>query len=81
MDKILFIIYVFVAFSLMFLYEKIYPYTEDETLDCSSREQRRIYNSMMAICVAFWPIPILIYIIKLVIDFLNWISQKKNESE
>lgn len=79
MEHIFFLIYIGVAFLLMFLYEKIYPYEEDDSSDYSSRDQKRMYNSMLVMGVVFWPILLLAYIIRWAMDFVECTRKKKGE--
>lgn len=74
-----FIIYICIAFLSMFLYEKIYPFEEDETLEDSIRYQKRMYDSMMIMAAMFWPILLLEFLIRWALDFVKWLKQKKNK--
>ena len=77
MEWIFVVIYTVVAFFLMFIYEKVYPYEEDITLGYSDRYQRRMYNSALAVGVILWPIMLSILIIRLAIDFVKKLNQKR----
>ena len=72
---ILFGIYMLIAFVLMFVFDKIYPYTENETLDISSYQQKNMHNSMMIMVSVFWPISLLAFAIR----WVNELLQKKNK--
>lgn len=74
---ILFVIYILIAFVLMFVFDKIYPYTENKTLDISSHQQKRMYNSMMIMVVLFWPISLLAFAIR----WINELLQKDKDSK
>ena len=85
MDWIFTVIYAVVAFVLLFLYEKIFPYEEDITLGYSDRYQRKMYYSSMAIGVVFWPmmltIFLLAYAIRWSLGFVKWLGKKNKEDE
>lgn len=79
MEWIFFKIYICIAFLSMFLYEKMYPFEEDETLEFSNRYQKRMYNSMMTMAAILWPILLLEFLIRWALDFVKWLKQKKNK--
>jgi hypothetical protein len=68
---ILFVIYILIAVVLLFVFDKIYPYTENETLDISSYQQKRMYNSMMIMVSVFWPISLLAFAIRWIKELLQ----------
>lgn len=68
---ILFVIYILIAVVLLFVFDKIYPYTENETLDISSYQQKRMYNSMMIMVSVFWPISLLAFAIRWIQELLQ----------
>ena len=74
---ILFVIYILIAFVLMFVFDKMYPYMENETLDISSYQQKRMYNSMMIMVSVFWPISLLAFAIR----WVNELLQKNKNSK
>lgn len=67
----LFVIYILIAVVLLFVFDKIYPYTENEELDISSYQQKRMHNSMMIMVALFWPIPILAFSIRWIKELLQ----------
>ena len=68
---ILFVIYILIAFVLMFVFDKLYPYMENETLDISSYQQKKMHNSMMIMVSVFWPISLLAFAIRWVNELLQ----------
>lgn len=74
---ILFVIYILIAFVLIFVFDKIYPYMENETLDISSYQQKKMNNSMMIMASMFWPISLLTFAIR----WINELLQKNKDNK
>lgn len=74
---VLFVIYILIAFLLIFVFDKIYPYMENETLDISSYQQKNMHNSMMIMASLFWPISLVAFAIR----WINKLLQKNKDSK
>lgn len=74
---ILFVIYILIAFLLIFVFDKIYPYMENKTLDISSYQQKKIHNSMMIAVYMFWPISLVAFAIR----WTNELLQKNKDGK
>lgn len=74
---VLFVIYILIAFLLIFVFDRIYPYMENETLDISSYQQKKMHNSMMIMASLFWPISL----VEFAIRWIHKLLQKNKDSE
>ena len=74
---VLFVIYILIAFLLMFVFVKMYPYMENETLDISNYQQKKMHNNMLIMVSVFWPISLLAFAIR----WVNELLQKNKDSK
>jgi cytochrome bd-type quinol oxidase subunit 2 len=74
---VLFVIYILIAVLLIFVFDKLYPYVENETLDISSYQQKKTHNSMMIMASMFWPISLVAFAIR----WTNELLQKNKDGE
>lgn len=74
---VLFVIYILIAFLLIFVFDKLYPYMENETLDISNYQQKNMHNSMMIMVSMFWPISLVAFAIR----WTNELLQKNKDGK
>ena len=71
------VIYILIALVLIFVFDKTYPYKENETLDISNYQQKNMHHSMIIMVSMFWPISLLAFAIRWINELLQMNKDSK----